>query len=122
MFALFNLGIGEIILILSLVLLMFGAPKLPELSRGLRSGFLEFRRAIKSISDEIDEEATEAGRSVGGIYGKPAAQALTYDNQVAELYDPAAFKKRTRPNGTRRLIRGLLRLWRRLRPFLRLPF
>jgi sec-independent protein translocase protein TatA len=92
MLALFNLGGFEIILILALVLILFGAKKLPELSRGLGQGLFEFREATKKVADEIDDEASEAGRSVGGIYGKPAAQALTPDNQVAEIYKPAVFE------------------------------
>ena len=50
--------------------------------------------------------ASDAGRSVGGIYGKAAAQALTPDNQVAELYDPAVLgkeqsRRRFNPDGKR---------------------
>ncbi|HEX4645400.1 MAG TPA: twin-arginine translocase TatA/TatE family subunit [Verrucomicrobiae bacterium] len=95
MLALFNLGGGEIFLILALVLILFGARKLPGLGRGLRRGIFEFREATKQAVDVTDEAASEAGRSVGGIYGKRAAQALTPDNQVAELYDPAAFQDET---------------------------
>jgi sec-independent protein translocase protein TatA len=84
-FGLFNLGGGEIILLLALVLILVGAKKLPELAKGLRLGIFEFRKAV-------DDEATEAGRSLGGIYGKPAAEALTTDNRVAELYDPAVLQ------------------------------
>jgi sec-independent protein translocase protein TatA len=76
--ALFNLG-GEIILILAVVLILFGAKKLPELARGLGEGISRFR-------DALDDTANDAGRSVGGIFGKRAAQAITPDNQVAELY------------------------------------
>jgi sec-independent protein translocase protein TatA len=89
MLALFDLGGGEIILVLALVLILLGAKKLPELSRGFGRGFFEFRKATKEVTDELDEAASDAGRSVGGIYGRPAAEALTPDNQVAELYDPA---------------------------------
>ena len=38
LFGLFNLGGGEIILILVLVLVLFGAKKLPELAKGLGQG------------------------------------------------------------------------------------
>ena len=34
---LFNLGTGEIIIILVVVLLLFGAKRIPELARGLRT-------------------------------------------------------------------------------------
>lgn len=107
MLALFNLGEGEIILFLALVLILLGAKKLPELSRGLGQGLFEFRKATKKVADEIDDEASEAGRSVGGIYGKPAAQALTPDNQVAEIYKPAVFET----EAENCLMRLLKKLW-----------
>src|SRR5438034_277810 len=97
MLALFGLGGWEIVLILALVLILFAARKLPELGRGLERGIFEFREATKRMTDAIDEEASAAGRSVGGIYGKAAAQALTPDNRVAELYDPAVFQDETQP-------------------------
>jgi TatA/E family protein of Tat protein translocase len=104
MLALFSLGGGEIILILALVLILFGAKKLPELGQGLRRGFFEFRKAV-------DDEASDAGRSLGGIYGKPAAQALTPDNQVAEIYEPGAFEEKTHSPRHRKIItRSLQRL------------
>ena len=53
--ALFNLGGGEIILILALVLILVGARKLPELSRGLGRGIFEFREATKRLSDQLDD-------------------------------------------------------------------
>ena len=90
--ALFNLGGGEIIVVLALILILLGAKKLPELSRGLGRGIFFFRKATGDVVEAMDDEASQAGRSVGGIYGKPAAQALTPDNQVAEFYDPATFE------------------------------
>jgi len=120
MLALFNLGGGAIILILLLVLILFGSRKLPELGRGLRRGIFEFREATKQVRDEIDGAAREAGQSVGGIYGKAAAQALTPDNQVAELYDPAVPQDETQPRKRRkRAIKGFVKLWWRIRRFVR---
>ena len=45
---LFNLGGGEIVLILALVLILFGARKLPELAKGLGQGIKEFKKATSS--------------------------------------------------------------------------
>ena len=53
MLGIFNLGGGEIILILALVLIMFGAKKLPELARGLGTSIKEFKKATSGITDEI---------------------------------------------------------------------
>jgi len=96
MLALSGLGQGEIVLFLAMVLILFGARWLPELSRGLGRGIFEFRKATKEVTDEIDGAASEAGQSVGGIYGRPAAEALTPDNHVAELYDAAVLRDKAK--------------------------
>src|SRR5271163_2243675 len=53
MFAIFNLGGGEIILVLAGVLLLFGGKKLPELAKGLGQGIKEFKKASGNASEEI---------------------------------------------------------------------
>ena len=52
-----NFGATEIILILLVVLLFFGAKKLPELAQGLGKGIREFRKATREIQDDIESEA-----------------------------------------------------------------
>ena len=47
------LGGWEIILILAVVLILFGAKKLPELAKGLGTGIKEFKKATREVSDEI---------------------------------------------------------------------
>ena len=54
-----NLGGGEIFLILFIVLLLFGAKKLPELARGLGKGIKEFKDATKDVKDNIEKAAKE---------------------------------------------------------------
>ena len=62
-FAFFNLGPWEILLVLIVVLVLFGAKRLPELARGLGLGINEFRDAVdsskKEIMDVIDSEKVE---------------------------------------------------------------
>jgi sec-independent protein translocase protein TatA len=43
----------EIIGLLVLALIFFGAKKLPELARGLGSGIKEFRKATRDVTDEL---------------------------------------------------------------------
>jgi sec-independent protein translocase protein TatA len=68
MFGLFNLGGGEIILILALVLILFGAKRLPELAKGLGTGIKEFKKATRDVTDEIhsamDEQPPPPPRSL----------------------------------------------------------
>jgi len=46
------LGGWEIVLILAVVLLLFGARKLPELARGLGQGIREFKKASRDVIDK----------------------------------------------------------------------
>lgn len=47
------LGGWEIVGILVLVLILFGAKKLPELARGLGTGIKEFKKATREVTDEL---------------------------------------------------------------------
>ncbi len=49
----FGMGIGELLVILVIVLIIFGAGKLPEIGEGLGRGIRNFRKAVKT-PDEID--------------------------------------------------------------------
>jgi sec-independent protein translocase protein TatA len=48
-----NLGAGEIILILLVILILFGAKKIPELAQGLGKGMREFKKSLKDVEEEI---------------------------------------------------------------------
>ena len=50
---LFNLGGPDLIIILVIVLLLFGAKKLPELARGLGQAVKEFSKAKDEFESEI---------------------------------------------------------------------
>ncbi len=58
MFAAF-LGGWEIVLILAVVLILFGAKKLPELAKGLGTGIKEFKKATREVTDEISSAMDE---------------------------------------------------------------
>ena len=53
------LGWPEIVAILAVVLLLFGAKKLPELAKGLGKGINEFKKASREVQDEIERAAEE---------------------------------------------------------------
>lgn len=55
-----NLGPQEIGLIFLVVLLLFGAKKIPELARGLGKSMGEFKRAREEFEDEIHRSESEA--------------------------------------------------------------
>ena len=53
------LGWPEIIGILIIVLVLFGARKVPELMRGLGSGIKEFKKASREVQDEVERAIDE---------------------------------------------------------------
>ena len=53
------LGGWEIVLILAVVLILFGAKKLPELAKGLGSGIKEFKKATREVTEEITSSMDE---------------------------------------------------------------
>jgi len=54
------IGPGELLIVLLVILLLFGAKRLPELARGMGKGIREFKKATSGIEDEMKlEEKTE---------------------------------------------------------------
>lgn len=53
------IGGWELVLILAVVLILFGAKKLPELARGLGQGIKEFKKASTDITSELHRSMEE---------------------------------------------------------------
>lgn len=51
-----SLGFPELLLILAIVVLIFGAGKLPQLGKGLGEGIKNFRRGLKSEEEPVRAE------------------------------------------------------------------
>jgi sec-independent protein translocase protein TatA len=54
-----NLGPGELLLILLIVLLIFGGSKLPQLARGLGEGIRNFKQSVREEPSEADGSSKE---------------------------------------------------------------
>lgn len=54
-----NLGTGEIIIIVFVILLLFGGKKIPELMKGLGKGVRSFKQGMNEITDEISRPVEE---------------------------------------------------------------
>jgi len=52
----FNLGGGEIFIIMAIVLLLFGAKRIPEIARGMGRGIRQFKDAAQRNSRRFGEK------------------------------------------------------------------
>ncbi|MEQ9438878.1 MAG: twin-arginine translocase TatA/TatE family subunit [Cyclobacteriaceae bacterium] len=60
-----GLGGWEVLLIVAIVLILFGAKKIPELARGLGTGIKEFKNATTEVNKEWNkEEDTKSSKTV----------------------------------------------------------
>ncbi|MDI6809148.1 MAG: twin-arginine translocase TatA/TatE family subunit [Candidatus Eisenbacteria bacterium] len=51
-----NIGFNELLIILVIVLLLFGAKRLPDVGKALGRGIREFKKATREIESEIKDE------------------------------------------------------------------
>ncbi len=56
-----TVGPTELIIVLAIVLLLFGAKRIPELARGLGTGIREFKRGARDEGEEKKDEELTAG-------------------------------------------------------------
>jgi sec-independent protein translocase protein TatA len=94
----------EIIALLVLALILFGAKKLPELAKGLGQGIKEFKRATRDVTDELHNaiesqppprstyhhrlpERTEpiSGESSPDYYGSTSSESPPADSEPTEV-------------------------------------
>jgi sec-independent protein translocase protein TatA len=54
-----NIGFGELLIILVVVLVLFGSKKIPELAKGLGKGISEFKKGLREVEDQIKSEDKE---------------------------------------------------------------
>jgi sec-independent protein translocase protein TatA len=64
-----GLGFGEMVLIFAVLLLLFGAKRLPELASGMGRGIRDFKRAINGL----DDASIQAGQPAPPVQAAPAA-------------------------------------------------
>lgn len=59
----FGLGTSEIILIALVILVLFGAKKIPEMMQGLGKGIREFKKASKDIEEDLTKPTEDKPKS-----------------------------------------------------------
>ena len=53
-------SVPELLIILVIIVLLFGAKKIPDLAKGLGSGIKNFKKAIKDDEDSIEKVSTKS--------------------------------------------------------------
>ena len=66
MLTLMRLGFGEILIVLVVLLLIFGANKIPQLGDALGKGIRNFRKATGGSDDSIDVTPPKEPDRIGG--------------------------------------------------------
>jgi sec-independent protein translocase protein TatA len=55
----FGLGLPELLIILVIVVLLFGAGRLPQIGSGIGEGIKNFRKSMKNDKNEVDVTPTK---------------------------------------------------------------
>jgi sec-independent protein translocase protein TatA len=58
-----DLGGGELLVIITAVLLLFGADKMPSIARNLGRGIREFKDATNNIKNELEQSVKDDPKS-----------------------------------------------------------
>ena len=54
-----NIGFGELLVVLVIILVLFGAKRLPEIGKALGDGIREFKKAMSSSDKKKDDRKKE---------------------------------------------------------------
>ena len=58
-----NIGTGELLIILLVILVLFGAKKIPDLAQGLGKGIREFKKAVKDVQEDISDTSKDESKT-----------------------------------------------------------
>ena len=100
----FGMGHWEILIIFLVVLLIFGAKRIPEMAQGMGKGIREFRKAVRDVQDEVDVANTVSNTAPKAPEGAADQVARQASADAAKEAPPAAAggsdqTEETRPKG-----------------------
>ncbi|WP_372636207.1 twin-arginine translocase TatA/TatE family subunit [Fodinibius sp.] len=75
-----SFGGMEILIVLMVILLFFGAKRIPELARGIGQGMNEFRKASDQIKQELEQGEKEGLKSESKTQTKTKTKTNTNTN------------------------------------------
>ncbi len=54
-----NIGVGEILLIVAIILVLFGAARLPQMAQSLGRSLTSFKKGLRETADDVKEAIKE---------------------------------------------------------------
>ena len=57
----FGLGVQELVIVFLIIIVLFGAKKLPELASGLGKGIKEFKKATRAVDEDEEPKKIDEG-------------------------------------------------------------
>ncbi|MFW6206651.1 MAG: twin-arginine translocase TatA/TatE family subunit [Gemmatimonadota bacterium] len=104
-----GLGMWEIILIFLVVLLLFGAKRLPEIGASLGKGIREFKGSLSEIEKEIntpqERDSISSGSSTGTARAEPAEKSEKAEKVESRRGGSSESAEDSEPSGEPRSLR-----------------
>ncbi len=93
-----SVGPMELIILLSIILLLFGAKRIPELAKGLGTGIREFRKGTsgQDEKDELNEKEKEKEGALAGGAGEDENSARMQEETAREEHASERAEERER--------------------------
>ncbi len=79
------IGSTEILVIAVVVLILFGAKKVPELMKGVGTGIREFKKASRDVQEELHRAMDEVERTPPAPTPKTPQESLSQSSQRTDL-------------------------------------
>ena len=74
----FGLGPWELMVVFLIVLLVFGAKRIPEIAQGLGKGITEFKKAAREVTEELDVTKDSTTHVKNELKGQSTQSSQTY--------------------------------------------
>lgn len=78
-----SLGMGEMMILLVIVLVLFGAKRVPEISASFGKGIREFKRNLNDVEESVTGGPTYAGRFDSQPHYSAPAPRPTVEEETA---------------------------------------
>jgi len=76
----FGIGATELVVIFLIILLLFGAKRLPEIARSMGKSFNEFKNAKNDFLNSVEESASISEKKTAQVENKPQTPTQKIDS------------------------------------------